>query len=82
MDDLISLVKEATRAEEVWEERRFVAYRSGNQPLVVVISDQGSEFPNLRYQARAETVDGQVTNGNPDRTVAGALSNVKWDALS
>jgi hypothetical protein len=82
MDNYLALVKNAANADEAWEERRFQVYRSGGAPLVITLFDQGPNLSGSRFSARAESNDGHgariVSNGNPDSTVEGALSNIHW----
>ncbi len=86
MDNYLSLVKKAANADEVWEERRFQVYRTGNSPLTVTVSDQGPDVPeHVRYIARAESGDEhggkRASTGNAAPTVEDALENVHWSEL-
>lgn len=85
-DDVSSLIQRIADADEVWEERRFTIYRSGeSRPLTLTLSDQGEYAGSLRYQVRVEGVgpsDSVRATGNPAGTVEDALFAVHWDQLN
>jgi hypothetical protein len=82
MTTVLSLVQEASEADEVWEERRVLIYRRDRSPLVTV-ADQGAAG-DFRFRVTvvgaSQGHSGRAA-GNPAATAEGALFAVNWGAL-
>ncbi|ACZ22784.1 hypothetical protein Sked_28820 [Sanguibacter keddieii DSM 10542] len=81
MTNYIALVEQASGANEVWSEQKFLVYR-GSLELAVTLMDRGpGEI--FRYMARAEVTPGRgveiESTGNPASTPDEALENIHWN---